>query len=277
MGKRKERKKAKKSRSTLAEKADRHRLYQKSVQAPEWDIDFFTSTYRKLSKKTPRVLREDFCGTAYLATAWAAKHHRRRSIGIDFDRETLAWGQRNNVDRAGPKVAARVQLISGDVLDAEAPPADIICAMNFSYCVFKTRESLAAYLRAARRGLADDGLLVLELYGGTEAITELEEERPVGKVTYIWEQERYNPITNETVCHIHFRFKDGSRLDRAFTYDWRLWSIPEVRELLTETGFSDSRVYWEDVDEDGEGSGDYYVTEEVENQEGWLVYIVARK
>jgi hypothetical protein len=116
-----------------------------------------------------------------------------------------------------------------------------------------------------------------ELYGGTEAIVEIEETRAVEDFTFIWNQAEFNPITNETLCHIHFEFKDGSRLDKAFTYDWRLWSIPEVKELLEAAGFASVDVYWEAVDEDGDGTGEHRLTTREENQEGWLVLIVATK
>jgi hypothetical protein len=76
---------------------------------------------------------------------------------------------------------------------------------------------------------------------------------------------------------IHFDFRDGSRLERAFTYDWRLWTIPELRELLAEAGFREVQVWWETVDEDGDGTGDYEQVEHAENQEAWLVYLVAAK
>ncbi|MEJ2380885.1 MAG: class I SAM-dependent methyltransferase, partial [Gammaproteobacteria bacterium] len=111
----------------------------------------------------------------------------------------------------------------------------------------------------------------------------LEEEREIdGDIaSYVWEQEKFNPVTNETVCHIHFAFADGSRLDRAFTYEWRLWSLPELGELLGEAGFSRVHVFWEefeDTDEDDEylqGTGRYTEVTEVENQESWIAYIFA--
>jgi hypothetical protein len=37
------------------------------------------------------------------------------------------------------------------------------------------------------------------------------------------------------VCHIHFDFEDGSRLERAFSYDWRLWSLPEAISVESRT------------------------------------------
>ena len=38
-------------------------------------------------------------------------------------------------------------------------------------------------------------------------------------------------------------------MQRAFTYDWRFWTLPEIRELMTEAGFRETRVYveaWDD-------------------------------
>lgn len=271
------RKKRKKKKSTQADKADRYDLYQRSVQMPEGDIEFFDECYQTLRGRRPQVLREDFCGTGYLATEWAKSHPDGQAFGVDLDAPTLEWGREHNLVAAAKSVSQRVHLLQGNVLNTEASPADVTCALNFSYCVFKTRDQLLDYFKAVHRGLKPDGVFITELYGGTEAIEEAEEEREEDGFDYVWEQEQYNPITSETLCHIHFDFDDGSRLERAFTYDWRLWTIPEVRELLLEAGFPRVDVHWEDVDEDGDGSGDYRITEEEENQEGWIIYLVAPK
>jgi SAM-dependent methyltransferase len=267
----------------IADIVDRHLLYQASVQVPEADIDFFVRAYKRLRKKDPQVMREDFCGTGFLSCEWAKSGPKRRSIGIDLDEPTLAWGRAHNLSKLPPKVRDRVTLIRGNVLDGVGDRADITCALNFSYGVFKTRELLQRYFEVARECLVPDGVFITELYGGTEAIIEIEDEReveydaPVGNFTYRWEQAAYNPITHDTLCHIHFDFKDGSKLDKAFTYDWRLWTIPELRELLLAAGFRSVDIWWEGVDDDGEGSGDFHPTEREENQESWLVYIVAAK
>ena len=275
--KKNKRSKSRKKRKTLAAQADPFLLYQKSVQKPDFDIDFFTKTYKRYRRRKPRSLREDFCGTAYLATEWVKGHPKRTAIGVDLDTPTLAWARQNVVAVQKPKVQRRFELIHGDVLEVVEPTVDVTCALNFSYCIFKTREQLQKYFEVAHRGLAADGVFITELYGGTEAIEETEEERDVEDFVYVWEQAKYNPITNETLCHIHFDFADGSRLERAYTYDWRLWTIPEVRECMLMAGFERVDVYWEGVEKDGEGSGEYYITKEEENQETWLVYIVGIK
>lgn len=258
-----------------AESADRFDLYQRAVQAPAGDIEFFVKTFEALRGRTPLRLREDFCGTAYLSAEWVKDNPDRCAVAIDISEEALAWGRLHNLAPHGEEVVGRVELMRADVRETTTPEVDIACAMNFSFCVLRRRADLLDYFHAVMRSLAPDGIFFGELYGGTEAIVAAEEERECDGFTYHWQQESFNPITHESTCHIHFSFPDGSRLDRAFSYDWRLWTLPEVRDALSETGFSDVRIFWEQVDEEGKGTGEYLETTGEENQETWLVYIVA--
>lgn len=268
---------------TQAQLADIHDLYQESVQAPEADIEFFIETYSKLRNKKALVMREDFCGTALLSVKWCESDPERTAIGIDLDQPTLEWGRMHNIQPASGNMASRVNLIHANVLDDVDDKADITCALNFSYNIFKTRAALREYFEAAHRSLKQDGMLILDMFGGTEAMDELEEEREVDDedFTYVWDQDKFNPITHDILCHIHFNFPDGSEIRKAFTYDWRLWTIPEVTELLEEAGFSKVRIFWEefvedeDDDDELEGTGNYFETTEEENQESWINYIVA--
>jgi SAM-dependent methyltransferase len=264
-------------RLTQAERSDRHELYQESVQSPEADVEFFNDRFKELRRRKPKILREDFCGTALLSCTWAKQSPNHRAIGIDLDQATLDWGLEHNLSRLDKGGRRRVELHCANVLDGVGERADLVCAMNFSYCVFKTRAELERYFRSVLDRLVDDGVFILELYGGFEAIQEHQDERECEGFTYVWQQRFYNPINHETVCHIHFEFDDGSEIRRAFTYDWRLWTIPEIREVLAEVGFSATHVYWEEVDEDGDGTGEYSQKEVEENAESWVVYIVAAK
>lgn len=268
---------------TLAASADRHDLYQKSVQAPDWEVEFLVDRYRELRGKTPLVLREDFCGTALVCVEWCKSSRARRAIGVDLCADTLEWGQQHNMRPAGREIARRIQLINANVLDVSEPKADITCAMNFSYCVFKTRGALRHYFETVHAGLKEGGLFALDLLGGTETMGEVEEEReiPDSDVIYIWDQASFNPINHHMICYIHFRFPDGSKMQRAYSYDWRLWTLPELQELLTEAGFRAVHVFWEKFsdreDENGylEGTGEYEAVTEVDNQESWVAYIIA--
>jgi hypothetical protein len=44
-------------------------------------------------------------------------------------------------------------------------------------------------------------------------------------------------------------------MNKAFTYDWRLWTPAELSEGMREAGFKDVRVYWEGTGADGKGNG----------------------
>jgi len=268
-----------------AETADRHILYQAAVQAADVEVEFIDKTFRELRGRKPLSFKEDFCGTALLSVEWCKSDKERTAIGVDICSDTLKWGEEHNIKPAGADVARRLTLRNEDVRAVTEPRVDVTCGFNFSFCIFKTRDALREYFAKAREGLKDDGILYLDMFGGTECLDVLEEETELDEVdaTYVWEHASFNPITNEILCHIHFDFPDKSRLEKAFTYDWRLWSLQELKELLLEAGFSKVRIYWEEFveeDEDDdfmEGTGEFYEASEVENQESWQAYILAEK
>jgi hypothetical protein len=190
----------------------------------------------------------------------------------------LDWGLKHNVTELKPDRRERVVLVHQDVREVKGPKADVISAENFSYFIFRTRDELRAYFAAALGNLAEEGLLVVDIMGGSEVLIEdRKEERRQDGYRYVWEQARFDPITNHCTFFIHFRFRDGSALNRAFRYDWRLWTIPEVKELLLEAGFSRTDVYWEGTDEDGEGDGIYRLRKHAESDPSWIAYVVGIK
>ncbi len=264
-----------KKKKLTAKTADPFILYQDSVQDVDSGVDFLRLVFRTNFGRLPDSLREDFCGTALLCCRWTSLNRRNTAVGIDMDDDTLDWGRRNNLSAL--RDPNRVRLIQGDVLRVRPPKVDVAAAFNFSYCVFKDRKVLTNYFRKVRQGLNSEGCFVLDLYGGPEAIQEMEEERKEDGFTYVWDQERYNPITAEILCHIHFRFRDGSALRKAYTYDWRLWTIPELKEALVDAGFSKVDVYWEGTDKNGEGNDIYRKTERGTADICWISYIAAIK
>jgi hypothetical protein len=121
-------------------------------------------------------------------------------------------------------------------------------------------------------------MLFMDAFGGYDAHREIKEKRKYKGFSYIWEQAHYNPIDGHMRCHIHFGFPDGSKLQQAFTYDWRLWSLPELRELLDEAGFSRVTVYWEGTDpKTGEGTSVYSPATVGDADPGWVCFLVAEK
>ena len=262
-------------------KPDKHLLYQYSVQNPRYEVDFMRRIFRKSRGRPPLRLREDFCGTAVLACEWALRVRGGNSVVLDLDEETLEWARENNVGPLGPK-SSKIELSCCDVLEAEDYQSDIVAAFNFSYCVFKERENLLAYFQRAHETLAGEGILFLDLYGGPEAQVAQEESREMHEeglcFEYVWDQESYNPITGETICHIHLDLPDGSRLEKAFSYDWRLWSLPELKDLLEEAGFRKVDVYWEGTDQsNGGGNGVFRLSRKGDDAQSWICYLVAEK
>jgi SAM-dependent methyltransferase len=274
------RKTSRSSRSRpLARGADRYDLYQRAVQAPEVDVRLFRRFFREaFPGREPLVMREDFCAAASMSCAWVRSTLPREAHGVDYDPEPLEWGRRHNVAALKPAWRDRVTLHRGDVRTARTPPADLVNALNFSFCVFKTRDELGSYFRNAYRHLKAQGLFVLDLFGGYEVIQERRDGAVRhGRFSHIWDQHSFDPITHHGTYFLHFKFRDGSTLNRAFRYDWRLWTIPEVRELLLESGFQRADVYWEDAGEDGGGTGVYRRRERGVPEAAWTVYIVAVK
>ena len=244
-------------------------------------MDFIDQTYRKLRGKSARRLREDFCGTASVCCEWVKRRKTNRAIGVDIDLDVLNWGRANNLSRLSEHQSDRIQLLEKDVLAVDAGIHDIICAMNFSYWLLRERAALLRYFQKVRNALKEDGIFFLDAYGGYDSYRVITEERAIkgddSDFTYIWEQEQYDPISGRLVCHIHFGFPDGSRLDRAFSYDWRLWSLPEIRELLGEAGYGRVICYWQGWDENGDPDGVFVPVEEGEPDAGWIAYLSAEK
>ena len=263
--------------ATLAEQADLHELYEQSVQAVDVEIEFLDKTFKALRGRRALVFREDFCGTASAACEWVRSRKDRTAIGVDNDKATLDWGRANRIAGLPKTAQARIELILADVRTVDTPRADIVAAFNFSYFLFKERAELKAYFESIRDSLNDDGILFLDAFGGPEGITPQKEKTKHKGFTYIWDQSLFEPVSGRMLCHIHFRFPDGSKLKRAFSYDWRIWNLPELRDLLLEAGFSKVRVYWEGEDEDGEPNGEYTESTTGEADPAWVAYILAEK
>jgi hypothetical protein len=266
----------KKAAPTLAQQANRHDYYERSVQTPDVDAKFLDRTFRKIRGRRAHILREDFCGTAALCAEWVKLHREHRAYGIDLCEETLNYGIGKHLVPLGEQ-AARIHLMRQDVRKPIGVRADIACAFNFSYFAFKQREVLRDYLATVREGLVDDGILFLDLFGGPESMDLREEETEHDDFTYIWDQDDFNPITHEMRCYIHFAFPDGSKIRRAFRYDWRLWQIPEIKDVAREAGYRDFIVYWEGTDEDGDGNGIFRPTRKGDDAEAFIAYLLCVK
>ncbi|MDA0577166.1 MAG: class I SAM-dependent methyltransferase [Verrucomicrobia bacterium] len=270
---------------TNARTPHRFVLYSAAAQEVDADLDFVRRLYRRRHARAPQRLREDFCGTAKLACAWVADRADCQAWGVDLDPAPLTWGDRHYRQPLG-SAAERVHLLQQDVLRARTPPADVLLALNFSYFVFQQRAALRAYLRRARAALAPGGVAVFDIFGGTGAVTATREQTMIRGARgpdgarlpafrFTWEHAHYDAVTQRILCHMHFEIPGVRRYRKAFTYDWRLWTITELRELLSEAGFKTTEVYTHGFDKRGTSDGIYRRVKRFDNQIGWLAYVAA--
>ena len=272
--------KTKKGLKGLAAKADKYDCYQQSVQEPELEVEMFVRVFHEAYGRRPQTLREDFCGTFMVSCEWARSHSGRRAWAVDLCKEALQWGRENNLSKLKPAAAERVQLLQQDVRESNSPPVDVLAAENFSFWIFRTRQEMQEYLQVAYNNLADQGVMVMDMMGGQSCYeSEVTEKRTIVKgkkgFKYHWEHVYHNPVTSHSIMNIHFKFGDGSKMKKAFEYEWRFWTIPEIREMLEIAGFRKTVIYWDEADEDEDSR--WIVTEEIENDDCWICYIVAVK
>ena len=255
---------------------EKYRLYESSVQNHETDIDFINREYRKIFGKLPMSLREDFGGTAAMACDWVKQSDNHISWGVDLDVEPIRFGIENHYSRLNEDEQKRMKYIEGNVLENRDFKSDIVVGFNFSYFIFKERKTLLEYFTKVREGLNDNGAFFIDLFGGTDACQEMVEETEHDDHTYFWDCESFNPITSEVLYYIHFE-QEGVKYERVFTYDWRMWGLTELQDIMREAGFSKVVAYWEGEDGDGGGDGNFYPSTKEENCESWVTYLCAIK
>lgn len=265
------------SKPTHAEKADRHVLYEQSVQSTEFEYEFVDSNFKRIRGRKAKLLREDFCGTAQMCCEWVRRRKGNHAIGVDLDPEVLQWSREHHIAALTPAQRERVTLLQENVLEVRTDPVDIVLAMNFSWQIFEQRAVLRDYFAAVRNSLSDDGILFLDCFGGYDAYRETVEKTRHKGFTYVWDQASYDPVTGHMNCHIHFHFKDGSRLKKAFSYQWRLYSLPELRDILLDAGFANVTVYWQGWDENDEPDGNFQPATHGDADPGWIAMLSAEK
>ena len=256
---------------------DKYHYYFESVQSPEADVSFMHDTYKDLRGKKPKILREDFCAAFANCCAWVEQGSQYSAHGVDIDPEPLAYGRKHYLSQRTAAEQKRVHILKQNVLSPSLPKADVVCALNFSYFTFKDRKTLLRYFVNANKTLNKDGILVLDCFGGSDTQEQNIEETEFDTFSYFWDQDFFDPITQHCKFAIHFKRKGEKTRRNVFTYDWRMWTIPEIRDLLEDAGFKNSTVYWEGTTRDGEGNGKFKPANKGEECESWVAYIVACK
>jgi hypothetical protein len=255
---------------------DPYRCYEASVQSPEVDVRFYRRVFRQIHQREPRSFREDFCGTHALSAAWVRLHKQNVAYGLDIDPKPLRWGLKERSKELTPAQLARLFVFQGSVLVKDIVSTDIVVAANFSYCFFKSRDVLLSYFRNVRATIKKRGVFFLDVLGGSELHEPNTQKRRIHRdLEYFWEQKNFNPLTHEAEFFIHFRYR-GKMHKRVFSYDWRVWTPPELKDLLLEAGFKEVRFFWEGTDARGRGNGVFReVKSRVDSCESWIAYLAA--
>ena len=259
----------------------KYELYELSVQSPDTHALWFDQIYSNTFKKKASHLREDFCGTFQLSCEWIKLRSQNTALGLDLDPEPITYGMDHHFSKLTSRQKSRLKITQKNVLYPTRTQSDLIVACNFSFCIFKKREQLLKYFKSCRSSLKSEGMLLLEIAGGPGMIAPMREKKEVKrtkkeKFTYIWHQKSFDPITHDAQYSIHFKLNSGKTLKDQFTYDWRLWSIPELKDALTDAGFDDVIIYWE-TEHEGEGTDEYVPTEKGDNSYAWVAYVLGIK
>lgn len=238
-------------------------LYRWAVQDPETHAEVLRIMYETTNPgRRPVLLREDFAGTAAESVAWVALQPGRRAVAVDRDLPTVEWATKR-AQRILAGNAGTVEFIVEDVMAVgpdRAGAADILSVLNFSILYFHDRESLDPYLAHARSCLAPGGILVLNAFGGPEAMRRrvdvypvdpsprLSTEAAVPPFEYVWEQRWYDAASRVADCRIHFNIADAGsgklrQIRDAFRYDFCLWPPWEMVEALHAAGFDSVEVW----------------------------------
>ena len=252
---------------------DKHDLYELCVQSPKDLVPLL----RAIHGNDPMVLGEDFAGTAAVSHLWVQRDGCS-AIAVDLDEETL---NRRGDDERITKHLCDVREVSD--------PCDLIFVGNFSIGYMHTRAELVEYLKHAReRLLQSKGVFICDTYGGESAYTlggvHRAHPMPGGKLCrYTWEQHAADPTTGMVTNLIHFRVERAGviefELEDAFVYEWRLWSIPELRDAMHDAGFSETQVYTKLADAvDDEGNAYVMPVEDGEDEleESYIVLVAGR-
>ncbi|KAG9455069.1 hypothetical protein H6P81_007973 [Aristolochia fimbriata] len=166
------------------------------------------------------------------------------------------------------------------------PGRDIVCAFNYSCCCLQSRAELIVYFKHAHSCLSrKGGIFVMDLYGGTSSEAKLRLKRRFSNFTYVWEQEDFDIINRTTRISLHFHVGKREIIPHAFSYNWRLWSLPEIKDCLLEAGFRYVHFWIREMPDTNErgNSEEFNAGRDVKYEElssfqqrdAWNAYIVA--
>ena len=239
-------------------------------------IEFVDNRFKALRGRRARLLREDFCGTANVSCEVGFRPPRQRAPSVSISTARCCSGQRSIIccsSHASPAAADRPTLRKRAIKTYTDQPTSF--GNEFRYLAVQGAQGVERYFRRVR-GFAGRGrhpvsrrLWRLRLFQ-REIVEEQEIEE--GGFTYVWGAGEVRACQRQPDLPIHFDFPDGSRLERAFSYDCAC-GLPEIRELVGGSRLPQICVYWQGWDERQEADGDFKPVSEGEADAGGSSYL----
>jgi len=269
--------------------------YRWATQDPPRQAAVLAEIYRRVRQSEPLRLREDFAGNAADSVAWIQAQKGRSAIAVDIDAPTIEHARERARRILGTRVEA-ITFVTDDVhavTPPQVPAADVLSVLNFSAFYFHQRDALVRYFKHAHAALGADGIAIVNAFGGRDAMRphtdrhRIKPRREGGQAAlpsfdYLWEQRSYEACSGRIDCRIHFEIdvEGGAprRIDDAFRYDWRLWTLPELRECMHSAGFSRVEVWLHTATQrDGETEVFLGAVESIPDRPMWLAYVVGMR
>lgn len=278
-----------------------HRLdfYRWAVQHPPAELGFLLRAAQHHGLAEPLRIREDFAGGAELAATWVSLDPEHQALAVEVDLPTAQFARERHAELLRQR-EGDLFILCEDVRRRTRPRVQAVLALNFSTLIFHDRSAMLGYFRTVRRSLVRGGVFVMDLFGGPGSVAPGTQSRRVAPppdeadepadqpelfpaFTYQWEQRSYDVLSGRIDCRIHFELDGptdgpGEAIRDAFVYDWRLWSPPELLEMLTEVGLREPTFWCDAYDEAaGVSDGRYRPMERMAPRQDWVAYLTAKR
>ena len=157
----------------------------------------------------------------------------------------------------------RVKLYHHNVLDQWNPKDkfDLIISLNYSIFLLNKRNEILNYFKNVRKNL-EKGLLVFDLFGGEILYTDHKTIRNFGqekdKHSYEFKCKKLDLLNNVSFCSINFKL-GKKKLNNLYNFKFRVYSIPEIIDCLTDSGFSNFRIFIKEFFDEEEDNFSEYI------------------
>ena len=99
-----------KKEKLTARKANIDRLYEESVQCPEFEVSFIKKLFKKYFNTKCISLREDFCASALISAEWVKDNKNNTSTSVDLDKRMINAAKQTAQNRLDNEQRSRMKI-----------------------------------------------------------------------------------------------------------------------------------------------------------------------